>query len=140
MVVRVAKREDIEAIWNVLISTIGEQPTRADELWEQVIQDGGMFVAEMEHTIVGFGALSIGMGEIQYLYILPEYQNSGIGKLILQELEEVARENAVDILRVDSTLNAVGFYKSAGYKVIEYTPPPGITMGVVFMYKQLKDI
>ena len=70
------------------------------------------------NKIVGTG--SANENEIGRFFILPEYQNKGYGKLLLKELEtEIIRKKYKNIT-LSSSLGAVFFYKSNGYKYQEY--------------------
>jgi GNAT superfamily N-acetyltransferase len=75
------------------------------------------------------------------MYTLPEYRGKGIAKLILNELENWAREEgyAASILETGHLQkDAIGLYQKLGYKVI---PNFGQYIGVensVCMEKNLK--
>jgi putative acetyltransferase len=79
--------------------------------------------------------------EIKRMYTLPEYRGKGIAKLILNELENWAREEgyAASILETGHLQkDAIGLYQKLGYKVI---PNFGQYIGVensVCMEKNLK--
>jgi ribosomal protein S18 acetylase RimI-like enzyme len=72
-----------------------------------------MFVAEVDGTIVGFGAMR--QDKIVGMYIAPEFQRRGIGQRLLATLESDARLHGIEILTLHSTLNALAFYKSQGF-------------------------
>jgi GNAT superfamily N-acetyltransferase len=58
--------------------------------------------------------------EIGRFFILPEYQNKSYGKLLLKELETEIIRNNYKYITLSSSLGAVFFYKSCGYKYHEY--------------------
>ena len=128
--IRRATQRDRESIWNVHIRAIQEvceshysqkeienwsealKPTRYDE----PIKRGAFFVAVDDNVIVGFGNLNQYSGEIEAVYVAPEYVRRGVGREILKALESVAREVGLTILYLSSSLNAVQFYENAGYR------------------------
>ena len=128
--IRRATQEDIESIWNVHIRAIQEAckshySSKEIEDWSQVlrparynqpIKRGSFFVAVDDNLIVGFGNLNQDSGEIEAVYVTPEYVGRGVGMEILQALESVARDLGLPILRLSSSLNAVHFYENAGYR------------------------
>ena len=128
--IRRATQRDRESIWNVHIRAIQEvckshysqkeiedwsealKPTRYNE----PIRRGSFFVAVDDNVIVGFGNLNQDSGEIEAVYVAPEYVRRGVGREILQALESVARDVGLTVLRLSSSLNAVQFYENAGYR------------------------
>lgn len=119
--VRAATMKDIEALWKIYRATINEAAKRDDEYWYKLIRQGGMFIAELEETAVGFGGIDIHATEqIRYVYVIPEYQKSDLraGSRILEALEAVARQKGLGSIRLHSTPNAVRFYEKAGYSAV----------------------
>lgn len=81
------------------------------------IERGEMFVATDGVSILGFGqALP---GEIDAIYVAPEYAKQGIGILLLERALTAARAGAQREVYLASTLNAQGFYKKAGFVEVE---------------------
>lgn len=71
--------------------------------------------------VVGFGEINIDVGEIEAVFVDPEFGRRGIGSQILQALEDSARRQGLTALVVDASLNAVEFYERSGYKQAEPT-------------------
>ena len=70
------------------------------------------------NKVIGTGSAKD--NDIGRFFILPEYQNRGYGKLLLKKLEnEVLNRNYKNIT-LASSLGAVFFYKSCGYKYNDY--------------------
>jgi N-acetylglutamate synthase-like GNAT family acetyltransferase len=46
-------------------------------------------------------------------------QGKGLGKLVMQYMEEKARENGASEVILQARKNAVDFYRSCGYEVVE---------------------
>jgi GNAT superfamily N-acetyltransferase len=58
--------------------------------------------------------------DIGRFFVLPEYQNRGYGKLLLKELENEVIKKYYKNITLASSLGAVFFYKSCGYKYNDY--------------------
>ncbi len=65
--------------------------------------------------IVGYGRLVLGENRVRGLYVHPDQARSGVGTLLLEHLEKLAREHGIDRLHLSSSLNAVPFYRHHGY-------------------------
>ena len=128
--IRRATLRDRESIWNVHIHAIQEvckshYSQKEIEDWSEVlkptrynepIKRGSFLVAVDDNVIVGFGNLNQDSGEIEAVYVAPEYVRRGVGREILQALESVARDVGLTMLHLSSSLNAVQFYENAGYR------------------------
>ena len=62
-----------------------------------------------------------GIGQIRYMAVNANYQGKGLGKLILQKLEEEAKSIQIKGIELQARENAVHFYQSQGYLIIEKT-------------------
>ncbi len=80
--------------------------------------------------------------EIEAVYVSPDVVRRGVGKAILQKLEERARDLKIKSLKMNASLNAVPFYKSAGYesqKEMKHHLASGVEIGCVLMTKELSS-
>ncbi len=62
------------------------------------------------------------MAEIKRLWIAPEARGLGLGRRILQKLEDIARDNGMTRVRLDTNRalhEAQGLYLAAGYQEVE---------------------
>ena len=59
--------------------------------------------------------------KLHKIYVLPETQGKGIGKMVLNHVEKIALENKnpILLLNVNRSNNAQEFYKKQGYKVVK---------------------
>jgi ribosomal protein S18 acetylase RimI-like enzyme len=80
---------------------------------------GEMFVAVAvaDERVAGFGhALP---GEVLAIYVAPEWSGQGLGRKLLAEGVRRARRAHPGAVRVDATMNAQGFYRRAGFVLVE---------------------
>jgi GNAT superfamily N-acetyltransferase len=80
-----------------------------DEFTRIIIENG---------MVIGTG--SVKDNEIGRVFILPEYQNKGYGKILLKELENKVIQSNYKEITLSSSLGAVFFYKNCGYKYCDY--------------------
>ena len=127
--IRRATDDDRQAIWTVhsrAIREICSHSYSADQVaswagllspdsYVAVVRERFLVVAEDTGGIVGFGQLNEATGEVDAVYVLPGRQGEGIGQALLGSLEEAARAADLKKLHLSATLNAVPFYRRAGY-------------------------
>ncbi|WP_193188576.1 GNAT family N-acetyltransferase [Nisaea sediminum] len=80
---------------------------------EALIREGDFFVVEHGGRIVA--AAGLVDETVRRLFVLPEYQGAGIGRELLAALEGATLRRGIQVLHVNSSLTAVGFYRKAGF-------------------------
>ena len=88
---------------------------RKPESYAEAIRSKEFVVAEDGGAIVGFGVLNQETAEVEAVYVIPGAGRRGIGREILQKLEEKASALGLKALRLNASLNAAPFYEKAGY-------------------------
>ena len=99
---------------------------------------GGIILASDHESVIGCVAIrriNESEGELKRMYVSPEYQNKGFGKILLQKALLLARECNYEKVKLD-TLNymsaAIHLYQQAGfYKIPPYYSNP-ISTAVYF--------
>lgn len=76
------------------------------------IEKGEMYIAEEDGKIVGFGHAV--PGEILAIFVDPTFHKKGVGKLLLKHGLKMALINHQKV-KVESALNAEGFYEKHGF-------------------------
>ena len=154
LTIRRAKREDAPSIARVHTSAVMAIPAgyytpeeiaswaipRETESYEQSVDDKEFYVAAQDELIVGFGVLNREGEVIEAIYVSPEAKGLGAGLKLLQKLEERGRDLGLKALHLYASLNAVEFYKRAGFEGQEeakYRLPTGIEIRCVPMVKEL---
>jgi GNAT superfamily N-acetyltransferase len=82
-------------------------------------KEGYTIILERDGRMVGTGTV-VG-NEIARVFIEPEFQKCGFGKLIMQKLEEKALSQGINIVKLDASLPSKKFYDLLGYVTLEET-------------------
>ncbi len=90
--------------------------------------EDGMFIWEVEGRVIGWSWLKVYQneffkegvyGEINEIYVIPEWRNRGIGKRIIEHALSWFKDKGVRTIRVEvlaSNDEAIRFYKKFGFK------------------------
>jgi putative acetyltransferase len=91
-------------------------------------------VVRAGNEAIGCGALKRdprGRGEVKRMYVRPEQRGRGIGKRLLAELEWIARNEGLPLLRLETGIHnadALALYRGAGFVTCaafgDYAPDP----------------
>lgn len=78
------------------------------------------YVIESGKKIIGVGSIGFYLectNEVAFynVYVLPEYQGKGIGKIIIKTLEEDELYQSADRIDISSSITAMNFYRHFGY-------------------------
>ena len=81
---------------------------------------GKATVAELDGEVVGVAVVGPLKGDLVLfrLYVVPEHQGTGIGRMLLEDVLQVARERGHRIIRLsylDGNVNAERFYRAFGF-------------------------
>ncbi|MFC1591585.1 GNAT family N-acetyltransferase [Thermodesulfobacteriota bacterium] len=80
-------------------------------------EKGYTVVLEVEGLLIGTGTL---VGDHVFrVFVDPQFQRRGYGRLIMDKLEQKARSSGVAEITLDVALNAVQFYHQLGYRFSE---------------------
>jgi putative acetyltransferase len=93
-----------------------------------------------EKNIAGLCSINTSEGLLQQCYVLPEYNNKGIARELVQRAEAIAKESGLKLLVLSSSLIALEFYKKQGYEELNnylYDLGNGLQMPCVMMQKTL---
>jgi GNAT superfamily N-acetyltransferase len=104
------------------------------------LMDKAFYLGWVQGEPVVTGMLDLENNEVGALFVLPEFTGRGYAKAMLDHLENLARQLAIDTLVLDATLNAAGFYRARGYVGDEqavYHSPSGLVLACIPMTKRL---
>lgn len=105
-----------------------------DTVYSKCIQSGGDFLILLNgQEVIGTVGLKVtdsknGVGEVKRLFVIPEYQGNGYGKMLLSELINLSKEKKLRFLRLCTTFKsrkAIKLYEKAGfYNILAYKYNP----------------
>jgi putative acetyltransferase len=101
--------------------------------------DERIVVAELSGEVVGFGSIVPRNEELRAVYVASRAARRRVGTAILRELERLARQLGLSMLRLNSSRTAEPFYRAGGYDVEgpgEHRLAGGRTMPCVRMSKR----
>ncbi|WP_108665612.1 bifunctional helix-turn-helix transcriptional regulator/GNAT family N-acetyltransferase [Euzebya rosea] len=87
--------------------------------------DGVFVLVRSDGDVVGCGGvrpLGDGVGEVKRMWVSPAVRGTGMGRRLLDHLEEWVRRLGHDVVRLDTNsalTQAIAMYESAGYTAIE---------------------
>lgn len=132
----------------ILDQCIGAYSAEQMALWTRgkaadgydVLMDKLFYLGWVNGEAVATGMLDLDNNEVGALFVRPGFTGRGYGTAMLDHLEDVARQRAIDEVVLDATLNAVGFYRGCGYVGVEqavYRSPSGLVLACIPMVKRL---
>lgn len=110
------------------------------DAYAAMLAAGGGIVAMQDEAIAGYAMLDVDKHEIDAVFVDPTHAGLGIGKRLLAALEQLARGRGIARLHLSASLNAVPFYRAAGFVALReeaYAHPSGISLASVAMEKAL---
>ena len=132
--VRRYQEADAEAIVNLIkrnflevnVKDYGEEAMKElaehhDVNWfKEVASYAHVYVFRVDDDIVGVGSISSYWGSLTEsilltIFVLPELHGNGIGRLIIQTLEQDELFLRADRIEIPASITAVEFYKKLGY-------------------------
>ncbi len=78
-----------------------------------------------------------GVGHISHLAVSPEHQHQGIGHLLMQMIEQRARELGFKTIGTTARVTATAYFERAGFRVVGIPTPHLGTIHLVWMEKAL---
>jgi predicted GNAT family N-acyltransferase len=99
---------------------INEQGVSEEEEIDQFEDEATHIILYDGEKPVGAGRFRLvdGYGKVERICVLPSHRNKGAGKLIMEAIEQIARERSIDKLKLHAQTNAEPFYKKLGYATV----------------------
>lgn len=100
--------------------------------------DHAMVIDSESEKIVGVARMqtnSSTQGQVRCVAVLPAVQGRGVGKLLMNYLENIAQQKGFTEIVLDARENAVKFYLSIGYEIIGESY---LLFGVIPHFKMIK--
>ena len=105
-----------------------------------LLEAGGGLLEEEDGRMLGFAILNLETGELDAAFVDPACQGRGIARRLLAALHAMAAAHGFRRLFLSASLNAVPFYKRAGYVEVRreiYPHRSGIQLESVYMEKEM---
>ncbi|MDM5175597.1 GNAT family N-acetyltransferase [Massilia sp. DJPM01] len=153
LTLRSALLADIDAMWALRTRAVrhgcaGHYPAEVLGPWSAaavprsypgLVAGGGAVIAQAQGAMLGYAILDLASGEVDAVFVDPAAGGRGIGNTMLAALERMALERGRTRLYLSASLNAVAFYRAAGFVVLRaavYAHPCGIALDCVEMEKR----
>jgi len=131
--IREFKSSDLSVIKNLICNTIdvcysNAYPKEAIKFFkdyhcgESILKgakEGYTIILEQDGQIIGTG--TIVDGHVMRVFVRPEYQKLGFGKIIMRNLEAKALSQGISVVKLDASLPSKKFYDLLGYVTLEET-------------------
>jgi GNAT superfamily N-acetyltransferase len=89
---------------------------------------GAYLVGFIDHTAAcggGIKTLGDGVAELKRMYVIPAFRGRGLARVLLDALEQTARNHGHRAVRLDSQAGTWPMYQAAGYREIaDYNDNP----------------
>ena len=130
VIVRLAvasEQKELEALqWRASLNNPGDRDALlahpdAIELPLEQIRGGGVFVAEVAGSMMGFAAIlprDNGDFDLDALFVEPSAWRQGIGRALIEHCAAAARTAGAESLHVVGNPHAEGFYSSCGFEML----------------------
>ncbi len=137
-------REDFKAYYLLRYKVLREpwgHPKGTEKDDYEPISEHFMAVDEKTSEIVGVIKLfekAPEMGQASHLAVAAEHQHKGIGKFLIDTVENRARERGFKTLGAMARITASAYFEKYGYRVAGIPVPHLGTINLVWMEKELK--
>jgi len=135
--IRRGSEKDFDALARIMYEAVRNGPSRytesqklawvpeirSGEVWANRLADQIIFVADRGSTLAGFMTLA-SEGYVDFAYVLPSCQGTGIFKLMYFELENYARSIGQLRLWVHASLMAEPAFRSVDFQVTKQEKVP----------------
>ncbi|NEQ71214.1 MAG: GNAT family N-acetyltransferase [Symploca sp. SIO2D2] len=135
MNIRVAQKEDIETLFAIRTSVIENHQSREeiaelgitpDSVAQMLQTDCCAWIAEIEAQPVGFSIANATEKTIFGIFVLPSFENRGVGKALMQATENWFWLQEIEEIWLvtgnDPNLRAYGFYLHLGWIPVGVEP------------------
>jgi N-acetylglutamate synthase-like GNAT family acetyltransferase len=87
------------------------------QLLLEYAQNGNLYVAVEHSTIIGTAALD--QDQVRNVFVRIDHHQQGIGKILMQHIENIARQQGKIRLSLRASVSAVVFYQKLGFAIVE---------------------
>lgn len=131
LILRTASADDVQELVRIAHNAVAQSGYTDDQIaaWtlglteERIsasLEHDVVLVAEEGVRIKGFATLTErgeNAGEIDLLYVDPDFKRRGVGRILVRGIEDTARQREMSAIWVDASAPAVHRLQSLGYRV-----------------------
>jgi N-acetylglutamate synthase-like GNAT family acetyltransferase len=114
VILRALRETNAKDYTDEIIARIGQ--SFGPDAVRQLIEKRTVFVASIGSRVVGTAGLDGSV--VRTVFVAPDVQANGIGKLLMAAIERTARERGIASLTVSSSVTAETFYARLGFKAV----------------------
>lgn len=92
-------------------------PNRSRADWQDSFENRFAYVVCDQDKIVGFADMD-SLGYLDRLYVHYQYQNCGIAKMLVNQVEKIAKERNIFEIETHASITAKPFFEHLNYQVI----------------------
>jgi len=99
-----------------------QEVNKRTEMIKNLDENEKIVVAKTEDKVIGMGHIEESSDEniVQAVYVLPEYQNKGVGLLLWNEMKKWLNPSKKTVLYVfEKNINAIKFYNKVGFNFVK---------------------
>ncbi len=85
-------------------------------------QNGNMYVA-LEHSMI-IGTAALEQDRVRNVFVRIDHHQQGIGRILMQHIETIARQQGKTRLGLRASISAAAFYQKLGYAIVEEIEEP----------------
>ena len=99
---------------------VDEQKVPVEEEIDQYEEAADHFILYQNGEAAGAGRFRVvdGLGKVERICVLSSQRGTGAGKAIMKKIEEHAKAQSIEALKLNAQTHAIPFYNSLGYEVI----------------------
>lgn len=128
MILRDITRADFEEVHQIRMSVhenilSNPQLVTIEAYIRETEQTGKGWVVELDDEIVGFGIANLANRSIWALFVDPNHEGKGVGRLLQDQMLDWLRSNGADSVELSTEpgTRAERFYRASGWKAIGQT-------------------
>lgn len=144
LIVRIPETaQEWEQYYNLRFTVLREpwgQLKGSEVLKDEDQADHAMVIDSESNIVVGVARMQINtptQGQVRCVAVSPNVQGKGVGKLLMNYLENLAREKSIKEIILDARENALKFYESIGYEIYEDSY---LLFGEIQHYRMRKEL
>lgn len=111
-------KKDLDQVFNIRKTVfVEEQGVPLDNELDEYEDISNHILVYYENKPVATGRLRIvdNIGKLERICVIIDYRKYGLGKLVVEGLEKLAREKGIKKTKLHAQVQAKGFYEKVGY-------------------------